>query len=138
MPSPSLESLLEMLDSFHDRSDRIQFLIDLADSFLPTSRPRPYEESHRVPGCESEVFLWVNRLGSVYETDVAVENPQGVSAMAMAALLQQVLPELNADEIKALPEDLVYRVFGSELSMGKSLGLVNMLKFTKHLAARQG
>ena len=50
--------------------------------------------------------------------------------MALAAILQRASGS-SREDIAAIPEDLVYRIFGNELSMGKSLGLNNMLRVLK-------
>lgn len=134
--------LLETLELIPDRADRIQALISLANQFRavgPEVAERPFGEEHRVPGCESEAFVWVVRradggLGFEY----AVENPQGVSAMAMAVILQQGLEGESAEAVQAVPDEVVYRIFGRELSMGKSMGLMGMVQLTKALARQVG
>jgi cysteine desulfuration protein SufE len=83
-----------------------------------------------VPGCESEVYVaQVNG-----EIRIAVDNPQGISAMALAVILQHSLTGASRAEIEAVPEDVVYQIFGKELSMGKSMGLTGMVRMVKGLA----
>jgi hypothetical protein len=36
-----------------------------------------------------------------------------------------------------VPQDIVYRIFGRELSMGKSMGLMGMVSMVTNLAKRQ-
>ena len=38
------------------------------------------------------------------------------------------------DQIAAVPDEVVYEIFGRELSMGKSMGLMNMLQMCKRLS----
>ena len=68
------------------------------------------------------------------ELRIAIDNPQGISAMAMAQILIQGFVGATAEQIKAVPEDIVYRVFGRELSMGKSMGLTGMVGMAKQAA----
>jgi len=132
-----LERLLAQLDRL-DRDNRIQTLIDTAERFRPVPprvAVRPYPADHRVPGCESEAYVWAqpNRDGSL-AFHFAVENPQGISAMALAAILGGSLSGVPLDEVMAVPADIVYRIFGRELSMGKSLGLMGMVNMVRAAA----
>lgn len=131
--TPQLSEHLGLVKSVTDRSERIQLLIDLAQEFRPASRPKPYDEAHRVPGCESEVFIWANPEGDGWNFEFIVENPQGMSAMAMAHLLSEGLKGATVEQIERIPEDIVYDIFGRELSMGKSMGLMGMIRMCKHL-----
>ena len=82
-----LERLIATLETL-DRSDRIQMLIELAGQFKPVpSRiaQRPYPAERRVPGCESEAYVWSEpEPEGILTYYFAVENPQGISAMALA------------------------------------------------------
>jgi cysteine desulfuration protein SufE len=132
-----LERLLAQLDRL-DRDNRIQTLIDTAERFRPVPprvAVRPYLADHRVPGCESEAYVWAepNRDGSL-TFHFAVENPQGISAMALAAILSESLSGVPPDEVMAVPVDIVYRIFGRELSMGKSLGLMGVVNMVRAAA----
>lgn len=124
---PKLQEILDDLAMFPDRADRIEALIGFSREYVhPTADEVPRSDAARVPGCESEVFMAV-RDGRFR---FAVDNPQGVSAMALAVILYQGLEGLPAN----VPEDLVYEVFGKELSMGKSLGLTNMVRMVREAA----
>ena len=50
--------------------------------------------------------------------------------MAMARLLEEGLES----KVSEVPDELVYEVFGKELSMGKSMGLTNMVKMVRDAA----
>jgi len=132
MPYPArIQEFLETLSFFPDRADRIQALIDIADQFEPVPpevATRPYPEEKKVPGCESEVYVFQSGSADKLAFHFAVENPQGVSAKAMAAILSQGLNGLSASEVATLDDQLVYEVFGRELSMGKSMGLMGMVR----------
>lgn len=130
---PAIQEFVDDLTLLPDRADRIQALIDISKSFRPSSRPKPYDIDHRVPGCESEVYVWVEPGLTL---DIAVDNPQGISAMALAAVLQLGLEGQSPSAAESIDEELVFTMFGRELSMGKSLGLTNMVRQVKQLAAK--
>jgi cysteine desulfuration protein SufE len=135
-----LERLLATLDGL-DRGDRIEMLIEVADQFKPVPvriAQRPYPVEHRVPGCESEAYVWSepNPTGGLAYY-FAVENPQGISAMALAEILRESLSGAPLDEVAEVPADVVYRIFGNELSMGKSLGLMGMVNMVRAEARQQ-
>ena len=124
---PKLQSLLDDLAMFPDRSDRIEALIALSREYVhPDPGAVARTERARVPGCESEVFMGLD--GGCFR--FAVDNPQGVSAMALARILEEGLDSQPAD----VPDELVYEVFGKELSMGKSMGLTNMVRMVRDAA----
>lgn len=136
-----LADLLATLEMVDDRNVRIQLLIDLAEGFeeVPASvAARPFPESHRVPGCESEAFVWAEPQGDgTFRYRFAVENPQGISAKALAAILDRTLSGVPPDEVSRVPADLIYRIFGPELSMGKSMGLMGMIQMLQSETRRQ-
>jgi cysteine desulfuration protein SufE len=138
---PRLRDHLEMLELMPDRADRIQYLISLADHFRdvpPAVATRPFPEDHRVPQCESEAYAWASpRADGSLDYHFAVENPQGISAKAMGVILADGLSGVPPEEVVKVPGDVVYAVFGRELSMGKNLGLLGMLQMCHALAKRQ-
>jgi len=135
---PKLEAIVETLRDTEDRNERIQMLIDLSKGFRPVDESvatRPFPETNKVPACESEAYVWcLPRPDGTLGWAFAVENPQGISAMAMAAILEKSLTGLRPDEVAALPTDVVFEIFGKELSMGKSMGLMGMVQLVTHLA----
>jgi cysteine desulfuration protein SufE len=135
-----LESLLTTLETL-DRGDRIQMLIELADQFSPVPpriAQRPFAADHRVPGCESEAYVWAEPHPSGgLDYYFAVENPQGISAMALAGILGTSLSGAALDEVATVPADVIFRIFGRELSMGKSLGLMGMVNMVRAAARQQ-
>lgn len=134
-----LEDWVATLESM-ERPERIQMLVDVARRFRPVPTDiarRPYPADRRVPGCESEVYIWTQPASDDTLTyHFAVENPQGVSAMALAVILADSLSGAPLEAVAEVPADVVYRIFGSELSMGKSLGLMGMVNVVR-AAARQ-
>jgi cysteine desulfuration protein SufE len=113
----------------------------MADRFTevpPEVATRPFPEAARVPSCESEAYVW-SRPGDDggLQLYFAVENPQGISAKALAALLDRTLSGLPPEEIARVPQEIVYRIFGRELSMGKSMGLMAMVGMVRRHAEQR-
>ena len=128
---PKLARLLDAFGFMSDRSERIQALLEIAKRYQPVPvevATRPYPESHKVPACESEVYLWAApRSDGTLKLHFAVENPQGISAQAMAVILDESLSGAPLAQLLAVPRDLPIQLFGPELSMGKSMGLMAMV-----------
>ncbi|HKI03860.1 MAG TPA: SufE family protein [Thermoanaerobaculia bacterium] len=135
-----LTQTLEMLEMVPDRSERIQLLIDIAGRFEdvpPRISRRPFPREHLVPACESEAYVFTEeRPDGTLDFHFAVENPQGISAKAMAVLLDETLSGAPPAQVAEVPQDIVYKVFGRELSMGKSMGLMSMVGMVAALAKR--
>jgi cysteine desulfuration protein SufE len=115
-----------------DPADRADMLLSLADRFRevpPDVARRPFERLHQVPSCESEAYVW-GVLGPEGRLVLhfAVENPSGVSARALATILHEGLSGLTAVEIATVSPDLVLEVFRRDISMGKGLGLMSMVR----------
>lgn len=141
---PKLAETLDLLAMVPDRDERIQLLIDTADRFheVPAAvAQRPFSCDNRVPSCESEAFVWAQpQADGSLRFFFAVENPQGISAKAMAVILDETLSGAPPEAVAQVPDDVVYDIFGRELSMGKSMGLMAMVAMVrasarKHLAA---
>src|SRR5687767_13521022 len=100
---PKLEQLLETFDTFPDPADRTGMLLSFADQFRevpPDVASRPFAKSHQIPQCESDAYVWaVKQPDGTLKLHFAVENPSGVSAKAMAAILDRALSGLPASEI---------------------------------------
>ena len=137
---PGLAGFLSLLDSIDSRHERIELLIDTADRYreVPASvAQRPFDSKHLVPNCESEAYFWpVDRQDGTLDLFFAVENPQGISARAMAVILSENLSGVPLEAVVRVDDDLANEVFGRELSMGKSMGLNGMIAMVR-LAARR-
>jgi cysteine desulfuration protein SufE len=135
-----LERLLATLEAL-DRGDRIEMLVDVAKRFRRVPEriaARPYPKEHLVPGCESEAYVWAEpQADGTLTYHFAVENPQGISAMALAAILADSLSGAPLETVAEVPADIVYRIFGRELSMGKSLGLMGVVNVVRTAAWQQ-
>ena len=146
MPIPA--PLLELIEDLRpmDRNERSETLLDYADRFrevAPEVASRPFDDRHRAPRCESEAYVWAtDRPDGTLQLHFAVENPQGVSAKAWSVILGDTLSGQPLEQVAAVPGDVLYDVFGRDLSMGKGQGLLGMLELVtfeaqKRLTARR-
>ena len=136
---PKIAEIMDDLSFFTERDERIQALISLGQKFVAhvPEGADPYPESHKVPGCESEVYAWVGlTISGGLDVKFAVRNPQGISAMALAEVLIQGLQGEKPSLAQDIPESLAIDLFGESLSMGKSLGLTNMIRLVRAEAAK--
>jgi cysteine desulfuration protein SufE len=136
-----LSKIIDHFKLLDDRQDKIDALISIANRFedVPESiATRPYPESARIPGCESEAYLFIEkRSDGLLNYHFAIENPQGITAKALAMILQDSLSGEKFEKIINVPDDVIFDLFGKGLSMGKSLGLINMLRMVKSHAKCQ-
>ncbi len=141
MTSPVPAKLASYVEMFRDmeRNERINALIDLGTGFKgvpPHIAQAPFPEQRRIPNCESEAFsFWEEKPDGTLKFYFAVENPQGISARATAVLLDKGLSGAPLEEVVGVPSDIIYEVFGRELSMGKNMGLTGMVNACKAAAA---
>jgi cysteine desulfuration protein SufE len=136
-----LAKFLRLLGRTQDRQERIQLLLDIAHRFQPVPPAiaiPPYAEQFKVPACESQAYVFPepNPDGTL-TFHFAVENPQGISAMAMAVILGDSLSGAPLEQVAAISPDVVYEIFGRELSMGKSMGLTGMVNLVTGFARSQ-
>ena len=136
-----LADFVDMFAAMTDRQERIDALIDIGTAFRevpPEVATRPFPELRRVPNCESEAFVFSQpQPDGTLKYYFAVENPQGISAKATAVILDKTLSGAPLEQILNVPGDVIYDIFGRELSMGKNMGLTGMLNFCKAAAAQQ-
>jgi cysteine desulfuration protein SufE len=135
-----LDQLLETFDLFPDPADRTNLLLDYADRFRevpPDVATRPFPESHHVPQCESDAYVWaLKNPDGTLKLHFAVENPSGVSARALATILDRTLSGLPAKDIATVDCGIVERIFRRNISMGKGMGLMAMVDAVRLLAKR--
>ena len=136
-----LNEILADFDFVTTRSERAELLIDLANRFQKVPEriaTPPYPEDHRVPFCESEAYVWVeDQPDNTLKFHFAVENPQGLSAMALAVILAEAVSGAPLEQVANLSPDIVLRVFGHDISMGKGQGLMGMVSMVQAMARKR-
>lgn len=135
-----LDRLLDTFDMFPDPVDRTGMLLSYSDQFKevpPEVAARPFPRNHQVPQCESDAYVWaLKQPDGTLRLYFAVENPSGVSARALAAILDRTLSGLPPSEIAQVSTDIVERIFRQNISMGKGIGLMSMVQAVQALAKK--
>ena len=135
-----LQAVLDTFDMFPDASDRTNMLLSYADQFreVPSQvAHRPFDKSHQVPQCESDAYVWALKMpDGTLRLHFAVENPSGVSAKALATILERTLSGLPTHEIAQINPSIVERLFRQNISMGKGIGLMSMVEAVRTLARK--
>jgi cysteine desulfuration protein SufE len=133
-----LSEIISMLSQFEDPVERSQILIGFADKFreVPAEiASRPYPEQNKIPACESDAYVWcIGQNDGSLKFYFAVENPSGVSAKALAVILDRALSGLMPEEIIKIDPDIVHSIFRQNISMGKGIGLMSMVEAVRTLA----
>lgn len=138
-----LAELVDDMQSITDRRERADMLIEIADRFDEVKVPstvatRPYDEQHRAPACESEAYVWaVDQPDGTLKYYFDVLNPQGLSAMAMSVILGETVSGQPLEQVVNVSDDVVFKIFGKELSMGKGAGLMGILTLVRAEARRR-
>ncbi len=139
VPEP-LSKMLGELDSL-DRVERAYYLLELSDEFAEVPgeiATRPFPEDRRVPKCESEAFVWAQEQDDgTLKFHYAVENPLGISARAIGVILDETMSGQPLDQVANVSPDIVHRIFGRQLSMGKGEGLAAMVEYSTYEARRR-
>lgn len=121
-----------------DPADRTNMLLSYADQFKevpPDVATRPFPKNHQVPQCESDAYAWaIKRPDGTLKLHFAVENPSGVSAKALAAILDKTLSGLKPEAIAQVDSAIVEQLFRQNISMGKGMGLMSMVEAVRALA----
>ncbi len=133
-----LREFLETLTMVMDESERASLLISYADRFRevpPEIARRPFPHDHRVPFCESDAYVWaVPKPDGTLQFYFAVENPSGVSAKALSAILDKTLSGEPPSQVACVWPDVVEKIFRQNISMGKGMGLMSMVQIVQRLA----
>lgn len=140
---PKLQEILEDFSAITNRNERAEMLIEIADRFPdvkvpPTISTAPHPDEHHVKFCESDAYVWAqdNPDGTLkYYFDVL--NPQGLSAMAIAVILDETLSGQPLEQVASINTDLVFKLFGQEISMGKGQGLMGIITMVRHAAQQR-
>ncbi|MBI1260067.1 MAG: hypothetical protein GC204_21575 [Chloroflexi bacterium] len=138
-----LAEVVEDMESITDRRERADLLIEMADRFDEVKVPaelavKPYDESHKAPACESDAYVWaVDQPDGTLKYYFDVLNPQGLSAMAMSVILAETVSGQPLEQVASVSDDVVFKIFGKELSMGKGAGLMGILTLVRGEAKRR-
>ena len=135
-----LADVLETFGMFSDPSERAQLLLSFSDQFQPVPpeiATRPYPKNHQIPQCESDAYAWaIKQPDDTLKLYFAVENPSGISARALAAILDKSLSGLPAEDVATVSPEIVEQIFRQNISMGKGMGLMSMVLAVRALAQR--
>lgn len=138
-----LAEVVTDIESISDRFERQEILIETADRFDGVRVPenvaaKPYPEERRVPACESDAFVWaVDQPDGTLKFYFDVLNPQGLSAMAMSVILGETLDGAPLEQVAKVPTDIVFKLFGKEISMGKGAGLMGIISMVQNEAKKR-
>jgi len=120
-----------------DRDTRLETLLDLSRKLPPLSpalQEARERETHRVPECQTPVYLWVDRVeGRIrLQAEVPRESP---TVRGFVALLVQALDGALPEEVAALPDDLLHALRLDEaLGMTRTHGLTAIVRRLKRAA----
>ena len=133
-----LQALLDLFAEYAGPAERTELLLSYAGKFKdvpPEVAQRPFDRSALVPHCESEAYVWaVPNADGTLKLHFAVENPSGISAKALAAILDRTLSGLPPEEIANVDPEIVEKIFRQNISMGKGMGLMSMVQRVQQLA----
>jgi sulfur transfer protein SufE len=133
-----LATLLEDFEFIDDRNERAALLIEYADKFREVPErvaTRPFPEENHVERCESDAYVWAeDQADGTQKYYFAVENPQGISAKAMSAILDETLSGEPPEVVAKVPCDIVFTLFGKDISMGKGQGLMGIVSMVTDAA----
>mgnify|MGYP001800125577 CR=1 FL=1 len=138
-----LQEVLEDFSYITDRMERQAYLIELADEFGKVRVPesvatKPYPEENHVQQCESDAYVWAeDQADGTLKYYFDVLNPQGLSAMAMAVILDQTLSGASLEEVSQVRPDIVFDIFGKNISMGKGQGLMGIVSLVQYEATKR-
>lgn len=139
MPAP-LKTIVEDF-AFVDRPERAELLIEAADRFEEVPEriaTRPFPEEHHVQKCESDAYVWWEDLpDGTLKFHFAVENPQGLSAKSWAVIMDETLSGQPLESVAAVSCDVVFDIYGKDLSMGKGQGLMGITDMVTAAARRK-
>jgi cysteine desulfuration protein SufE len=134
---PSLDTLIPRFKAA-ERTTRLETLLDYSRKLPPV--PERYQDEkargeHRVPECQTPVFLWVEvDQGKVHiHADVPPESP---TVRGFISLLARSLEGATPADVARVPDDLLDQLGLSEtLGMTRTQGLTAILYRIKRSVA---
>ncbi len=129
----AIADIAELLDVFDDWMDRYQFIIELGRK-LPAFPPAWMDDAHRVPGCQSQVWMQAElqdgRLMLAGMSDAAIVS-------GLVALLLRVYSGRPPAEILATSPDFLTRLgLIAALSSNRGNGVASMAEAIRKAAAQ--
>ena len=139
-PGPAASGLERFITRFSraDRDTRLEALLDLSGSLPPLPAGLDAERdraAHRVPECQTPVYLWVAVEQGVVRlhADVPRESP---TVRGFVSLLIRALDGTAPADVAAVPDDLLARLRLDEaLGMTRTQGLTAIVRRLKRLVA---
>lgn len=136
-----LKQLLADFEWITDRTERAEYLIELADKFEPVPEAiatPPYPKENHIDYCESDAYVWAqDQADGTLKFHFAVLNPQGLSAMAIASILDETLSGQPLEQVAQVSDEIVLDIFGKNISMGKGQGVMGIVARVRAEAARR-
>lgn len=130
-----LQAAIDAIGHLEDRAERIEAIVDLAARYGAGAERRPDATARRVPGCESEATVWSTpRPDGTLDVHVAVGNPNGIAARALAVLLEEGASGAPLAAVRAIDDRVVTDVFGEAISVSKAIGLAGIVRAVRALA----
>ncbi len=128
----AIAAIAEDLGLFDDWMDRYEFIIDLGRR-LPPFPPAWMDDDHRVPGCQSKVWMQAERRG---ETLVFAGTSDAAIVAGLVALLLRVYSGRSPAEIQATnPVFLKDLGLLEALSTNRGNGIASMARAIRDRAA---
>jgi cysteine desulfuration protein SufE len=130
----AIDAIREELDVFDDWMDRYQFIIELGRT-LPSFPKEWMDDTHRVPGCQSQVWMQSTldggRMFLAGASDAAIVS-------GLVALLLRVYSGRTPDEISRTdPKFLTDLGLIAALSSNRGNGVASMAEAIRKAAAAQ-
>jgi len=128
----AIAAIADELALFDDWTDRYQYIIEMGRQ-LPAFPEAWQDDAHRVPGCQSQVWLEAQREGGrIYfagESDAAIVS-------GLVGLLLRVYSGRSAAEISETPPDFLHRLgLVKALSANRGNGVEAMARAIRRVAA---
>lgn len=128
----AIDAIRDELEVFDDWMDRYQFIIELGRK-LPAFPPEWADDAHRVPGCQSQVWMQASmqqgRLFLAGASDAAIVS-------GLVALLLRVYSGRSAGEIMNTDPNFLSELgLIAALSSNRGNGVASMAKAIRQAAA---
>jgi cysteine desulfuration protein SufE len=130
----AIAAIAEDLAVFDDWMERYEFIIDLGRR-LPLFPPEWMDDEHRVPGCQSKVWMQAERQGGVLM--LAGASDAAIVSGLVALLLRVYSGRAPAEILATDPVFLKDLGLIEALSTNRGNGIASMARAIRELAASQ-